>query len=227
MSKIKEKEKAQKLRRNGSSIGEISRELHVSKSTVSIWCRDISLSKEAMRRIAAKGKEKSIMGLMKYSESVRKNRLRETELSMKRGADDLGELTKRDVYCLGLGLYWGEGYKRGSQEFGFTNSDPSMIQFYIYWLKTVFGVRRSDLILRVSINISHKKRVNEVEAFWVQKTGVSLDQFSKTSFIKTQSKKVYENSESHFGTLRVKVRKGTRMRREVLGALKSISKNAY
>lgn len=222
MAKIKEKEQAILLRKKGMSIGEIAQALFVSKSTVSGWCRDISLSDEAISRIAKKGKQKSVEGLMRYSESVRQKRIKNTQVSMFVGAKRLGELSDRDIYCIGLGLYWGEGYKTGSQEFGFTNSDPQMVTFYIRWLKVVFNIKKEDLILRVSINQLHEHRIEEVEKFWSGHIDVPRCQFTKSSFVKTASKKVYKNQSSHMGTLRIKARRGTSMRREVLGAIKSI-----
>jgi len=66
---------------------------------------------------------------MRYSESLRQQRIAATKISTQKGKDDLGSLSDRDIYCIGLGLYWGEGYKQGSQEFGFTNNDPQMILF--------------------------------------------------------------------------------------------------
>ena len=83
MAKIIEKEKAITLRKQGSSIGEIAKHLFVSKSTVSGWCRDISLSDDAIARIAKKGRVKSIVGLMRYSETVRQKRIDATELNIR------------------------------------------------------------------------------------------------------------------------------------------------
>jgi uncharacterized protein YjcR len=222
MAKFKEKEQAITMRELGMSIGEIAKKVSVSKSTVSGWCRDITLSDVAISRISKNGREKSVAGLMRYSESVRQKRISATEVSTQKGAEALGRLSDRDIYCIGLGLYWGEGYKQGSQEFGFTNSDSHMISFYIRWLKTVFNIKDADLILRVSINQLHKQRIEEVEAFWSGHTSVPRCQFTKPSFVKTLSKKVYKNQSTHMGTLRIKVRRGTVLRREVLGAIKSI-----
>lgn len=222
MAKIKEKEQSVDLRKQGMSIGEIAKKLLVSKSTVSGWCKDIPLSNEAIERISKKGKAKSVAGLMRYSESVRQNRIAATKISTQKGADALGSLSNRDIYCIGLGLYWAEGYKQGSQEFGFTNSDPQMITFYMKWLEVVFGVQKESIILRVSINQLHVHRINEVETFWASHLLVPQSQFTKPSFVHTVSKKVYKNKATHMGTLRIKVRRGTVMRREVLGAIKSI-----
>ncbi len=221
MAKILEREQALALRVEGTSISDIAAQLRVSKSTVSGWCRDIPLSAQAIQEIAKKSNRKSTNALLAYSESLRTERQERIDLSMNQGAKKLGTLSDRDVYCIGLGLYWGEGYKRGTQEFGFTNSDPAMIQFYLSWLSKCFGIRQSDLILRVSINQIHKDRTGEVERYWSDLTGVPRVQFTKTSLIKSRAKKVYSNRNGHYGTLRVKVRRGTERRREILGALRA------
>jgi hypothetical protein len=223
MSKTLERHHAQRLRKMGTSIADIAKQLAVSKSTVSYWCRDIVLSKKARQKIVYASNRKSTAGILHYTEGLRQKRLIETQTDAVSGAKMIGRLSERDVLCVGLGLYWGEGYKRGSQEFGFTNSDFSMINFYIQWLKICFAIKEADLILRISINELHKHRVSEVESCWSMKTGIPLGQFTKTSLIKVVSKKVYSNQSEHFGTLRIKVRRGTRLRRQVLGAIASIS----
>lgn len=223
MKKAKEMKIAHELRKQGYSLSEISNKLHVSKSTASVWSKNIMLSPEAKQRLSKRTTIKSLEGLRKYSEKIKQDKVNALIVDDRSGASKLGNITNRDIYCIGLGLYWGEGYKSGSQEFGFTNSDSHMILFYIKWLGLVFDVKKSDLILRVSINVSHKKRMQEVQVFWSKVTKVPLSQFSKISFIASATKKHYSNASSHMGTLRIKVRKGTKMRREVIGAIKHIN----
>lgn len=216
------KEKALIMRKQGSSIKDISRKLSVSSSTVSVWCRDIALTERAITLIAKNGNERAVAGLMAYSEKKRALRKINEQQSAAAGAKKLGALSNRDIYCIGLGLYWGEGYKRGSQEFGFTNSDPAMVQFYLKWLEVTFSIKKADLILRVSVNESHKPRVDEIMKYWSKLVSIPETQFTKTSLIKSRVKKLYRNPHEHMGTLRIKVRKGTSLRREVLGAIRSI-----
>jgi len=51
MKREKLKIKAEKLRRQGFSFREISEELKISKSTASLWLRNVGLSKDAKERI--------------------------------------------------------------------------------------------------------------------------------------------------------------------------------
>ena len=215
-------EKALTLRKSGYSIGAIAKKLSVSKSTVSGWCRDIALSEKQILLIAERSKHHATANLLFASEKQRKERQRNTEKMEKMGKREIGKLSLRDIQLIGLGLYWGEGYKKGSQELGFTNSDPAMINFYIEWLEKIYKISKTDLILRVSINNQHSDRTIEVVNYWSTVTNVPYSQFTKTSLLHIHSKKNYENSTTHFGTLRVKVRKGTNLRRRILGSIKAI-----
>ncbi|MCA9361344.1 helix-turn-helix domain-containing protein [Candidatus Kaiserbacteria bacterium] len=222
MTKAKEREKSIKLRNKGMSIGDIAKTVGVSKSTVSNWCRDIKLSKLAIKKISEKSKSKSTESLLRYAETLRAKRQLDILHDKQEGRKKIGVINSRDLYCIGLGLYWGEGYKKGDQEFGFTNSDPQMILFYCKWLYKIFNITSDKLILRVSVNELHKNRISEIEQYWSVLTGIPRSQFTKPSLIKVRNKKFYSNSKSHYGTLRIKVRKGTRLRRQVLGAIDSI-----
>jgi hypothetical protein len=143
-------------------------------------------------------------------------------MAVMKGRSDVGQISQRDLFMLGLALYWGEGYKQGSQELGFTNSNAEIIRLYIHWLRQIYGVEKARLILRVSINVSHKHRVQEVTQFWSRIAGVPLSQFTKPSLIQSKSKKVYTNHHEHFGTLRVKVRNGTSLRRQILASIDAL-----
>lgn len=161
----------------------------------------------------------SLIALRRASKEKHQQRLLKEIRLQKVGMKDVGRLSQRDIFMLGLALYWGEGYKGLSQELGFTNSDPTMILFFIQWISQIYGIPRSRLILRVSINGMHSHRVRRVEQYWSRTTGVPLSQFTMTSLIKTASKKVYTNGAEHYGTLRIKVRSGTDLRRRILGSI--------
>ncbi len=147
------------------------------------------------------------------------DRLNKEKRLQRAGAQEVGKLSRRELFVVGLALYWGEGYKGSSNELGFTNSDPAMILFFIQWLFSVYGIPRERLIIRVSINAMHSYRVRDVERYWSRLTGIPLSQFTMTSLIKAASKKRYANESKHFGTLRVKVRSGTDLRRRILGSI--------
>ena len=135
----------------------------------------------------------------------------------------LGVLSDRDILMIGLGLYWGEGYKYENGELGFTNSNPHMIRFYFKWLK-LWNIEKSSLIFRLTINEFFRKEEYNIKFFWMNFLGIKEEQFSKTAFIQTNLKKSsLEKIEKYRGILRVKVRKGTALRNKMLGAIDCIS----
>lgn len=217
------KDTAKKMRKKGLSFGDISRKLNVNKSTLSYWFKDMILDQSTIDKIKTKGKKKSIRGLLKYSETKRKERINRHSIQKQEGAMMLGTLSNRDILMTGLGLYWGEGYKYENGELGFTNSNPHMIRFYFKWLK-LWNVEKDSLIFRLTINEFFRKKESNIINFWINFLGVKKEHFSKTTFIETNLKKAsLKNVENYKGILRVKVRKGIALRNKILGAIDHIS----
>lgn len=116
MANLKLKEEAIVLREKGESISEIAEKLGKSKGTVSYWCRNIELSPELQKKLIERrkfyGKEK----FLKLAEQKRKVRLLNIEKFKKEGREDVRSISRRDLFMVGLALYWGEGYKKGDDE---------------------------------------------------------------------------------------------------------------
>lgn len=222
MAKPHLERRALEHRKNGAGIKEIARMLSVSPSTVSFWCRNIALSPSQQMSLAKRAQSRGVGGLLAHAEKLRTKRQKVTLEHEQRGMAMVEALSDRDITMVGIGLYWGEGYKRGSQEFGFTNSDPKMVTFYIRWLSKVFDVKKSDLILRISINNRYRNDENRLITYWAQHTGVAEKQFTRTSFINAKSKSLSQKPRDYYGTLRIKVRRGTNFRRTILGAIKKL-----
>ncbi|MDZ4285720.1 MAG: hypothetical protein U1A23_02210 [Candidatus Sungbacteria bacterium] len=170
-------------------------------------------------------KKQKIGGLI-AAEKLRKRRIEQTKRLLNEGVKEIYGLTPRELFLVGVALYWAEGYRKGNEEFGFTNSDPRMIKLMIRWLQEACDIPKERLRLRVCINVIHKKRLHAIKKFWSELTAVSLNQFSKPTLIKVSNKKKYVNSSQYFGTLRVKVLKGTVFRRKVMGWLEGIARDA-
>lgn len=217
------KEMVKRMREKGISLSDISKKLNVTKSTLSFWCKDIVLTESAIKKIKTKGRIKSIRGLLRYSESKRKERMERNVFQKQEGVEILGTLLDRDILMIGLGLYWGEGYKYKNGELGFTNSNPYMIRFYFKWLE-LWNVKKDSLIFRLTINEFFRKEEEDIKNFWVSFLSIKEEQFSKTTFIQTNLKKAsLKNVEKYRGILRVKVRRGTSLRNKILGAIEHIS----
>lgn len=222
MKKIEERE-ARKLRSAGRSIKDIARTLRVSQGTVSRWCRNIRLSAAQKQYLDNRRRAAGRAALLPWVERNRARRQRDLIQQGALGKKDVGRLTDRDRQFLGLGLYWGEGYKRGSQECGFTNSDPEIIVAILDWLERCYGVRRERIIARLTLNTRYKSETARLIRLWSHETGIAARQFSKPTFIKGYGKPG-GNPRTYRGTLRIKVRNGTSLRRRILAGIAEASR---
>lgn len=221
MANILKREKAKNLRRDGKSFDTITRLLGVPKSTIRYWCRDIVLSRAKLKILFQSQKIGGIWG----AEKLRKQRLQLTHQLLEEGVQEISILSRRERLLIGVALYWAEGYRKGDGEFGFTNSDPTMIKFMILWLQEACHIEKRDIKLRVCINASHQRRLKAIHQFWATKTSISPEQFSKPTLISGMNKKIYPNSAFYFGTLRIKVRRSTNLRRKIMGWIRGIAQH--
>jgi len=221
MAKFEKRQEARILRKKGFSVKSISDSLGVSKSSASIWCRDLvltDLQKELLRQNAIKaGNKGRIIG----AEMNRKKKEDQIKFYNMLGKKTFANLSERDLLSIGVGLYWGEGSK-GAGNLSFSNSDPEMIKFVFRWFQRVMKVRKDEFMPRIFINQTHKPRIRTVLKFWSSLLDLPEKQFGNPAFIKTKQKKIYENHDSYYGVLSLRVRKSTELRYHILGLINGL-----
>ncbi|MBI4037191.1 helix-turn-helix domain-containing protein [Candidatus Daviesbacteria bacterium] len=204
MAKSLLKLEARQLRQQGWSVKEIAKKLDISKSTVSIWVRDVILTIEQLEQLQKRSITGAERGRILGAFTQKQKRLTRVQSYIDEGNIEMKNLANREFLIAGLALYWGEGAKK-KRRVELCNSDPKMIKFLTHWLKMCFNVSDEDLIFRIGINEAHIERELEVRKYWTKVLGVSLERFRKTSFKKVINKKVYKNFDQHFGTLYITV----------------------
>ena len=224
MAKSLLKIQARGMRSLGKSVSQIAIELGVSKSTTSLWVRDIILSVEQMESLKQSSLIGAELGRLKSALLQKERRLRLIDDSKRFGKEALSTLTEREFLVAGLALYWGEGYKKG-REFSFCNSDPEMVKFLIRWLHNCFQIAIEDIKCSVGINEIHKEREELVRKYWSETLGIPLSQFTKTSFKKVTNKKIYLNFNEHFGTIRIRIKNSGAICYKVLGLIEGLKIN--
>ena len=75
--KIKEKKLARKLRKLGYSINEICKKAESTKSSVSLWVRDIELTSRQQQKLSEKGIKKKIVEKRRITRLTRENAKRQ------------------------------------------------------------------------------------------------------------------------------------------------------
>lgn len=217
--KLEDRHTAQKLRRQGLSYTEILQTIHVSKDTISRWCKDIPLStpqKEKLLRNKQLGQKK---GSLIAAENKRNKRIRTTEALFKKAKRDIATLTKRDKFLTGIALYVAEGDKTGNK-IGFANSDPRLISFMMEWLLefTKLPMDRFRGAIWLHEGLSEKKAKN----FWSEVTGISIANFHKTYIArnKVNSKKIRKNIHQ-YGVFSIRCSDST-AHRQILGWISAV-----
>jgi predicted transcriptional regulator len=212
---------ARQLRADGQSYNEISARLGVSKSSVSLWVRDLPtpsrLSYEENRKRSAEGVRQYWATEGKVREALRVN-------VRAAAAAEIGELTDREILIAGAIAYWCEGTKtkphRQTYCAVFTNSDPGLIRLFLRFLDTA-GVPRSDLVFTVSIHESGD--VAAAHQFWLGVTEADSGQFLKPSLKRHNPRTTRKNvGENYRGCLRINVHRSSALLRKIEGWAEAI-----
>jgi transposase-like protein len=161
--KTRERERARLMRREeGRSIKEIAGLLGVSKSSVSLWVRDIELTEEQHAALQARNglHERQRLARAAMGGKARARRAA-WQLEGRRRARSLGR-----VYVAGCMLYWAEG-SRSRNKIVFTNSDPAMARFFVDFIRDFFDVGSERFRLTCNLFADHEARQREIEDFWL------------------------------------------------------------
>lgn len=188
------KEKARELRRQGLSYKEIMQKVPVAKGTISIWCRNIPLTKAQIARLGALY-DTQLRGA-KANQLKRQREIKKIRLRAKRG---LRSLNKYEFKIAGTMLYWAEGDK--TLAVGITNSDPELIRFMMKWFRKVCHVPEEKF--RAHIHIHTGQNENRMKKYWSNVTDIPLRQFGK-SYLKKEGTGHRKNI-LYNGTIKVKI----------------------
>ena len=220
MARSEEKIIARNFRKEGRSLGSIARELKVSKSSVSLWCRDILLSIEQMN--ALRNQAGSAYSRWLGAESNRRKKRESIEKNRNEAFTLIKKISKRDLLIAGLCLFWGEGSKTGSR-FIFINSDPLMLKVMKEFLTNVMKVDKDQLRITIQINSVHKNRIERITSFWSKYLKIPLKYFGNPYYVYVKPKKLYENYDTYKGVVRLKVLHGSSLQYKMLGLIEAFS----
>ena len=160
------------MREAGSSYSQIKEQLNVSKSTLSLWLRDMPLDEKRLRGL----RDFSAVRIEKFRESMRRKREARLATVRTQVAEDIGCLSQRELLLAGLFLYWGEGTKTAVANTSVSNTDPVMLNFFIEWLE-VLGVPKKKL--RIYVHLYADMDVKKELKYWSKTLGLPLSAFRK------------------------------------------------
>jgi hypothetical protein len=150
--------------RTEPTLAEIAEMLGVSKSSVSLWVRDIDAEIRRKQPVARR------------PNSLHVAKLAQIEACNEAGVERIGTMTDEAFLAAGVALYAGEGSKSdGSVRFA--NTDAAMVEFFCAWLRRFFAIDESRVRVRVYLHVGLD--LDAAERFWSGITGVPCSQFNK------------------------------------------------
>lgn len=218
IEKKSEKILAISLRKEGKTYNEILTVVTVAKSTLSLWLRSVGLAEPQQQRITALKKAAQ----WNAAHAKRAIRVKRQSLIISNAEKEIVAVSDRELWLIGIALYWAEGSKEKSYSPGtqlsFSNSDPRMIRLFILWLERCASVSRSDITCSIYIHESHRTNTERAVEYWSMHTQFPKENFTQIYFKKNKINTKRRNiGDLYYGLLRVTIAKSSTLNRKIAG----------
>jgi transcriptional regulator with XRE-family HTH domain len=197
--KTAERNRARELRARGWSIKEIQQALGVSRSSVSLWVRDVPLTPQQQEALIERVRLGPLRAGVASAARARERRAAFQEHGRQRARDG------SPLYASGCMLYWAEGGKRRNSVL-LTNADPEVLSFFARFLREEFAVADDAMSVYCNLFADHLERQQELEQFWLatlQLPGTALRKSIVNVYSKYSQKK--RDNKLPYGTCRLVV----------------------
>jgi hypothetical protein len=174
------------LRKSGKSYSQISDELKVSKSTLSGWFGKEDWSDTIKLKLSKSIQEKHTARLIDLNQIRGENLERVYSDARVEAQSEFERLKYNPIFISGIMLYWGEGDKVNKNAVKFTNTDPKMIQLYVFFLSKICNIPEEKIKAQVII---YPDLDNDTcKSYWAENSNLPLSNFTKTSVIEGRHK---------------------------------------
>lgn len=225
-----DKQKAIGLRLTGKTYTEISKVLHIPKSTLSGWLHSIELSGQARERIAQKYKIGSYKGLLQKAKLQTEMAIARSVKTRLESEKDIIKIGDKELFLIGLGLYLGEGHKKAITTNGIkrtyhpvslSNSDPLIVKLFIKFLIRICQVDKERI--KLSIHMYSRQDEQKAKIFWIETTQLPGSNFRQSYFgVSKASKRKKPHNHLPNGTLKITVH-DTMLYHRIMGWLNGLN----
>ncbi len=202
---------ARAMRLQGISVNEIARILGISKSSASIWVRDIELTEDQIRHLKANQKRYE-----QQNKGAKANQARASALRLKYQQEGrLKARENRPLHQAGCLLYWAEGAKDRNEVY-FVNSDVHMLRMFMRFLREEMQIRDEEISLYIHCHYPDPEQQRRIEVYWI--TMLDLEE---NCLRKTQVKKGSDTRKNILinGVCGIRVARSTRLAQHIYGAI--------
>lgn len=203
---VQEKAKAVELRKKGYTYNEILKEVKVAKSSLSLWLKDLPLTKSEKKYLKSNTQANISRGRIKAATCNHLNRLERDTLVAIEAEQEFHKFSEEGLFQTGVALYWAEGAKRSGM-FHFTNSEPEMVQVMILWLERYTSYNKNQCAYRLYVHNPYAHLGYEKK--WAHKLQVSTTLF-KSSVVKP-TKLLSKKRPGYEGCLRLEVPRSSKL----------------
>jgi hypothetical protein len=215
---LKTRERAVSLRKSGGSLSDISRQVGACKSTLSLWLRGVVVPPDIKEKKRSWDADKQINGLRKRTQQYREKRLQYQMIGRK--------LAKKGNcgFVAGCMLYWAEGAK-SKNTISFSNADPSMMKYFVNYLRKYWGIKPLDVVLSGSCYTNNGLTASNIQEYWAKFLGLPPSCIRRGSWVvnrRPTSSSGKKTGRTPYGTCRIDINR-TKIAQGVLGAIQQIA----
>ena len=220
MIKRTEHEQAVSLRREGKTYHEIRQRFGIAKSTLWRWLKAEGLVNTQLQRRT----ELSRLAQRRAVIAIRAKRLARTLAVMEPARKQVGGLSPRHLWLIGVALYWAEGAKQKphniAQGVVFSNTDPAMLRIFLAWLRDVCHISSEDLAFEIYIHES--ANIESARQFWASTLQIPAERFRIRLKRHNPSPRRRNIGEHYAGLVRISVPKSAQLNRRITGWVEGI-----
>ena len=210
------------LRRHGVTYDEILERYGVAKSTLWHWLKTEGLVESDPQRLTNLKRAAQRRG----AAAQHQKRLRSMHATMDRAAQDVGALSMRELWLVGVALYWAEGAKQRegatvSHRAIFSNMDPRMLRLYLAWL--VHCCRVDPAAITIELSLHERADADVARQFWAREIPHPAVATCPVHWKRHNPSPHRQNvGRDYHGLLRIVVRRSTELNRRIAGWIQGL-----
>jgi hypothetical protein len=212
--KLEERARARELRAQAWTMPEIAEHLGVSKSSVSLWTRDVEFDPSVRRSTRTDRRPRG------SDHPLRRRKLAEIEAFDAIGRHRFTALSDRELLIAGVALYAGEGAKTDGTV-SMANTNPELLRFFVTWLRTCFTV--DEARLRAKLYLHEGLDLERSTVFWSRVVEVPTERFGKPYRAVVDASRRHAEHEHGCATVTYAC---SRTHREIMGLVRALPRAA-
>ncbi len=210
--KTRERLEARRIRvEEQMSLKDIAECLGVSKGSVSLWVRDLPLSKETIE-------ERQLAGCFKGGKS-RADDARAIRIQHQQTGRNMAQHQSDPLFMAGCMMHWAEGAKDKNRA-KICNTDPHFLRLWLRFIMRFFDVQTEDFRLTINCYLNNGKTKRQIELYWLKQLNLPKSCLKATVIVTKHPMSTGAKKNRHpYGVASVSVH-STKIVQHIWGAIK-------